>query len=149
MIENAEDEGEVVLGADDSGGRGVVEVPVVEVDGGAEVTEEGGGPAQAVVIRRGVVDGGDLGAEAFEEEGEIGVGATDVEEAAGVKKVLDVGVAVGEEAVDVGDVGEGVVGVPGPAVFGGGGFGTVDLCSEGDGIFDDVVAEGRHLVMVA
>lgn len=45
MIENAEDEGEVVSRTDDSGGRGVVEVPVVEVDGGAEVTEEGGGPA--------------------------------------------------------------------------------------------------------
>lgn len=149
MIEDSQDEGEIEQGAGDGGGRGVVEVPVVKVDGGAEVAEEGGGAAEAIEVGGGVVDGGDLGAEAFEEEGEIGVGATDVEEATGVEECFDVGVAVGEEPVEVSDVGEGVVGIPGPGVFGGGGLGLTELRSEGGGFLDDVVAEERHLVMVA
>ena len=149
MVEDAEDEGEVELGTGDGGGRGVVEVPVVEVDGGAEVAEEGGGAAEAVEIGGGVVDGGNLGAEAFEEEGEVGVGATDIEETTGVEEGFDFGVAVGEETVEVGDVGEGVVGIPGPGVFGGGGLGLAELGSEGGGFLEDVVAEGSHLVMVA
>ncbi len=112
MVEDPEDEGEVELSARDRGRGGVVEVPVVEIDGGTEVAEEGGGTTKAVEISGGVVDGGDLGAEAFEEEGEIGVGAADVEETTGVEQVFDVGVAVGQEAVDVGDVGKGIVRVP-------------------------------------
>ena len=123
MVEDPEDEGEVELSARDSGRGGMVEVPVVKADGGTEMTEEGGGTTKAVEISGGVVDGGDLGAKAFEEEGEIGVGAADVEETTGVEQVFDVGVAVGQEAVDVGDVGKGVVGVPGPAVFGSFGLG--------------------------
>ena len=62
---------------------------------------------------------------------------------------FDVGVAVGEETVEVSDVGEGVVGIPGPGVFGVGGLGLTELRSEGGGFLDDVVAEEGHLVMVA
>ncbi len=96
VIEDAEDEGEVKLRTGDGGGRGVVEVPVVKVDGGAKVAEECGGAAEAIEIGRRVVDGGDLGTEAFEEEGEIGVGATDVEDTAGVEEGFDGRVEIGE-----------------------------------------------------
>lgn len=49
----------------------------------------------------------------------------------------------------MGDVGEGVVGIPGPVVFSDGGLDLTELGSEVDGFLDDVVAEGRHFVMVA
>ena len=149
VVENAEDESEIELGVGDGGGWGVVEVPVVEIDGGLEVAEEGGGAAEAIEVGGGVVDGGDVGAEAFEEEGEVGVGATDIEEVAGVEEGFDGGVAVGEETVEVGDVGEGVVGIPRPGVFGSCGLGLEEFGSEGGCFLDDVVAGGRHLVMVA
>ncbi len=149
MVEDAEDESDIELGTGDGWGRGMVEIPVVEVDGGPEVAEEGGGAAEAVEVGGGVVDGGDLRAEAFEEEGEVGVGAADIEETTGVEEGFDFGVAAGEETVEVGDVGEGVVGIPGPGAFGGGGLGLAELRSEGGGFLDNVVAKGRHLVMVA